>query len=211
MGEAAGPGEDRGDRVGRGLLALLVLAVVARHRAVGGFGFHGLAVGRHQHRGHQAERAVALRHRVGLHVAVVVLAGPDIAAGPFQRGGHHVVDQAVLVGELLGLELRLELAVEDLLEDVLEAAVIDLENRVLGREIDRIAAHQAVVERGAGEIDDGIVEIVHRHGDAGAGRLEHFLLDHGAVLADEFHRQRALAGEFEVGGAVLVADRHGGR
>jgi 2-polyprenyl-6-methoxyphenol hydroxylase-like FAD-dependent oxidoreductase len=33
-----GPGEDRGDRVGRGLLALLVLAVVARHRAVRGLG-----------------------------------------------------------------------------------------------------------------------------------------------------------------------------
>jgi hypothetical protein len=85
MREAAGPGEDRGDRVGRGLLALLVLAVVARHGAVGGFGFDRLAVGRHQHRGHQAERAEALRHRVGLHVAVVVLAGPDIAARPFQR------------------------------------------------------------------------------------------------------------------------------
>ena len=34
--QAARPGEDRGDRVGRGLLALLVLAVVARHRAVRG-------------------------------------------------------------------------------------------------------------------------------------------------------------------------------
>ena len=83
--EAARPGEDRGDRVGRGLLALLVLAVVARDRAVRGLGLDRLAVGRHQHRGHQAERAEALRHRVGLHVAVVVLAGPDEAAGPFQR------------------------------------------------------------------------------------------------------------------------------
>src|SRR5215207_9198240 len=36
VSEAAGPGEDRSDRVGRGLLALLVLAVVARHGAVGG-------------------------------------------------------------------------------------------------------------------------------------------------------------------------------
>src|SRR4051794_1714407 len=33
--EAARPGEDRGHRVGRGLLALLVLAVVAGHRAPG--------------------------------------------------------------------------------------------------------------------------------------------------------------------------------
>jgi hypothetical protein len=34
-------------------------------------------------------------------------------------------------------ELGLELGVEDLLEDVLEAAVIGLEDGVLGREIDR--------------------------------------------------------------------------
>ena len=166
--EAARPGEDRGDRVGRGLLALLVLAVVARHRAVRGFRFHRLAVRRHQHRGHQAERAEALRHGVGLHVAVVVLAGPDIAAGPFQGRGHHVVDQAVLVPDLLFLELRLELGLEDLLEDVLEAAVIGFEDGVLGRQIDRIAAQQAVVQRGAGEFADRIVEIVHRHGDARA-------------------------------------------
>src|ERR1700726_1254176 len=88
--QAASPGEDRGDRVGRGLLALLMLTVMPRHRAVGGLRFHRLAVRRHQHRGHQAERAVALRHRVGLNVAVVVLAGPDVAAGPFEGGGHHV-------------------------------------------------------------------------------------------------------------------------
>src|SRR5579875_1315696 len=35
--EAARPGEDRGDRIRRRLAALLVLAVVARHRAVRGF------------------------------------------------------------------------------------------------------------------------------------------------------------------------------
>src|SRR6266550_1442093 len=46
MRQPAGPGEDRGDRVGRGLLALLMLAVMPRHCAVGGFGFHRLAVRR---------------------------------------------------------------------------------------------------------------------------------------------------------------------
>src|SRR5581483_9739802 len=117
--EPARPGEDRGDRVGRGLLALLVLAVMPGHRAVRGLGLHGLAVGGQQHRGHQAERAVTLRHGVGLYVAVIVLAGPDIAAGPLQRRGDHVVDQPVLVGEALGFEFLLELAVVYVLEDVL--------------------------------------------------------------------------------------------
>ena len=74
--EPARPGEDRGDGVGRGLLALLVLAVVARDGAVRGLRLDRLAVGRHQHAGHQAERAEALRDGVGLHVAVVVLAAP---------------------------------------------------------------------------------------------------------------------------------------
>src|ERR1700676_4664434 len=125
-------------RIGRGLLSLLVLAVMPRHRAVGGLGLHGLAVRRHQHRGHQAERPIALCNGVGLHVAVVVLAGPDVAAGPFHGGRHHVVDQAMLVSDLPGVELRLEFLVEYVLEDVLEAPVIDLEDGVLGREIDRI-------------------------------------------------------------------------
>ena len=43
---AAGPGEDRGDRVGRGRLALLVLAVVPGDGAVRGLGLDRLAVGR---------------------------------------------------------------------------------------------------------------------------------------------------------------------
>ncbi len=84
MGKAARPGEDRRDGVGRGRVALLVFAVMARHRTVRGFRFHRLAVGREQHRGHQTDRAEALRHHVGLHV-VVVLARPDIAARPLER------------------------------------------------------------------------------------------------------------------------------
>ena len=75
-------------------------------RAVRGLGLDGLAVRGHQHRGHQAERAEALRDGVGLHVTVVVLAGPDVAALPLERGGDHVVDQPVLVGDAGGLEAR---------------------------------------------------------------------------------------------------------
>jgi hypothetical protein len=72
LGEAARPGEDGRDRVGRGRVAFLVLAVVARHGAVRGFGFEGLAVGCYEDGGHQAQGAEALGYDVGLHVAVVV-------------------------------------------------------------------------------------------------------------------------------------------
>ena len=45
----------------------------------------------------------------------------------------------MLVGDAGLLEGVGELRVEDLLEEVLEAAVIGLEDRVLGREVDRVA------------------------------------------------------------------------
>ena len=64
-------------------LALLMLTVMPRHRAMSGFGLDRPAVRRHQHRGHQPQRAEALRHGVGLHIAVVVLAGPDDTADHF--------------------------------------------------------------------------------------------------------------------------------
>ncbi|CDX59859.1 NADP-dependent isocitrate dehydrogenase (modular protein) [Mesorhizobium plurifarium] len=206
MREAARPGEDRGDRVGRGFLALLVLAIMAGDGAVRGFRFHRLAVRRHQHGGHQAERAEALRHGIRLHVAVIVLAGPHVTARPLQARSDHVVDQAVLVPEFPRLEFGLEFLLVDLLEDILEAAVIGLEDGVLGRQIDWEVAQQAIVQRGAGEFADRFVEIVHGHGDAGARRVIDIVLDHLAVLADELDRQLALAGEAEVGGAILVAE-----
>ena len=167
-----------------------------------------LPSGRHEHRRHQAERAEALRDGVGLHVAVVVLAGPDVAALPLHRRGDHVVDEAVLVGEPGGLELGLELGLEDLREEVLEAAVVGLEDRVLRGQVDRVAAVEAVAQRRAREVADGVVEVVHAHRDAAAGEVEDVELDRlAAVVGRERHRQLAGAGHLEVGGAVLVAER----
>ena len=72
-------------------------------------------------------------------------------------------------------------------------------------EIERIAAVEREVHRGAGEVADRIVEVVHRHGDAAARELEHLALDLLAVVADEGEIKLALAGHLEVGGAILVA------
>ena len=104
------------------------------------------------------------------------------------------------------LEPVLELGLVDLLEQVLEAAVIGLEDRVLGRQIDRIAARQAIVQRGAGEIADRIVQVVHGHCDPGGGGVIDLVLDRLAVLADELDGQLALARKAEIGGLVLVAE-----
>src|SRR4029077_1374514 len=114
--------------------------------AVRAFRLDSLATRRHHPRGHGAEGAVALRHRVRLHVAVVILARPDIAARPFERRRHHVVDQAMLIGDAGGLELRLELVFVNLLEDILETTIIYFEDRVLGREIYGVFPYQSVIE-----------------------------------------------------------------
>ena len=65
--------------------------------AVGGFRFQHFAVWRHEDRGHQTERAKALRHSVGLHIAVIVFARPNKAARPFHSRRDHIVDQAMLI------------------------------------------------------------------------------------------------------------------
>ena len=205
MLEPAGPGEDRRRCVGRRRSPLLMLPVVAGDGAVRGFREHGLAVRRHQHARHQPERAEALRHGVGLHVAVVVLARPHIAAGPFQRRSHHVVDQPVLVSEPAPLELLAELSLIHLGEDILEAPVIGLEDRVLGGEIDRIVAHQPVIQARTREVADRIVEIEHGERHAAALELVHLMLDARAVLADEADGELALARHAEVRGAVDIA------
>src|SRR3546814_4492368 len=72
-------------------------------------------------------------------------------------------------------------------EQILEAAVIGLEDRVLGRQIHRPLAREAIVEAGACEVADRIVEIVHAHRDARRGELEHLLVDPRAVLRSEEH------------------------
>ena len=74
----------------------------------------------------------------------------------------------MFVGKTTLLELLGEFRVEDLLEDVLEAAVIGFQDRVLGRQIDRIVALQPIGEAGVGELADRGVLVVHGHGHAGA-------------------------------------------
>ena len=185
-----------------------MLPVVPGHGAVGGFGLDRLAVRGHQHRGHQAQRTVALGDDVGLDVAVVVLARPHVAAFPLQAGGHHVVDEAVFVGQTAGVELRLVLLVEDALELVFEHAVVGLEDGVLGRQVHRVVLLQRIGERRTGEVLDRLLEVVHPHDDAAVlGDVHHLVHDRlAAVVGGERQHHGAGAVDLEVGGAVLVAE-----
>ncbi len=182
---------------------------MARDRAVRSFGFNRAAIGRQKNGGHQAERTEALSHGVGLNVTVVVLACPHVAALPLHGGSDHVVDQAVLVGETGCLELLLVFGVEYFLEQVLELAIVGLEDRVLGGEVDRVVALQAVGERCACEVLDGLVEVVHTHGHAALFRHgdDLKLLWLAAVSWLKGHGDLAWTWHLEVGGLVLVTVR----
>lgn len=109
------------------------------------------AVRRNENASHQSEGAVALRHDVTLHIAIVVLAGPDESTVALDAVSDHVIDQSVLVPQLPSFELLLVSLLIDLLEDVLEAAVVALEDRVLSAQVQRIVAVESVLEAGMGE------------------------------------------------------------
>ena len=165
-----------------------------------------LAVGRHQTEVIRPKRAKALRDRVGLHVAVVVLAGPDKAAVPFHRAGDHVVDQAVFVGDAGLFELVLEFGLVDLLEKFHEAAIVLLEDGVLGREIDRPAQVEAVIQRARAKsrIDLSRLYIAMATPAPGASKTSRSI----SVPSSPTNLIVSLPGpgKFEVGGAVLVAE-----
>ena len=178
---------------------------MAGNGAVRGLGFDGLAVGGHEHRGHQTQRAKALRYGIRLDVTVVVLTRPDKAAGPLQRSGYHVVDQAVFVGDARLGELVFELGFEDMLEQVFEPAVVLLHDRVLGRQVHGPTEVEAVVHARPGEANDRLIEVVHAHGNPGFLEVENRVLDRLAAVGRlEHHLQVTRPGYEEIGRAVLV-------
>ena len=207
--QAARPGVDGGHRVGACLVALLVFAVVARHRAVRRLALDQVTLGRDELRGHHAQRAEALRDNVRLHVAVVVLARPHEAALALDRLRDHVVDQAVLVPDVEPLKLFLVRGVVQLLEDVLKLAVVRLENRVLRREVQRHLLVDRDVEARVRKAGNRVDRVVHGHGHAAVlVVLVHLLLDLlSAVLGRKGDGQLAGARRDKVLAAVLVTKR----
>ena len=113
----------------------------------------------------------------------------------------------MLVRQPCGRELTGELGVEDLLEQVLELPVVGLQDRVLGGQVDRVVALEAVAEAGPGEVADRVVVVVHPHGDAAVGAVVGDLELHrlAAVVGGEGHRDGAGARHLEVGRLVLIA------
>ncbi len=65
--------------------------------AVRRFGFNSLTIRRQQYGRHKSQRTEPLRNDIGLHIAVIILTGPDNAAVTFKGKRDHVIDQTVFV------------------------------------------------------------------------------------------------------------------
>jgi len=205
--KTTGPGEDGGDWVGGGLVALLVLTVVTGDGAVGGLGFDGLSIGSLEDGGHHAEGSESLGERVGLDVSVVVLAGPDESSLGLEALGDHVVDESVLVPDALRVESGLVLGLVDFFEDVLESSVVSLHDRVLGRHVEWPLLLERHLEGGFGETGDRLVGVVHAHQDTSLiFEVKNFHgFGGGSVGGGEDDFELAGLGGDVIGGAVLVA------
>ena len=112
----------------------------------------------------------------------------------------------MFVGEAACFERWLELGGEQFGEDVFEAAVIGLENGVLGRQIDRHIAMERIVERGPRKVANRVVEVEHAERHAGTLELMHHMFDACAVSAGKGDGELAFAGHPEIGGAIDVAE-----
>ncbi len=106
--------------------------------------------------------------------------------------------------DLLFRKLVLELLVEDLLEQLAEAAVVLLEDGVLGGEVERVLPGEGVLERAVGEGADALVGVELSLGDTGALELVDGVLDLLAGRAGPADLELAGTRDDEVHSLVLV-------
>lgn len=112
----------------------------------------------------------------------------------------------MLVPDLQFIELGLVAGV-DLLEDVLEAAIVLLEDGVLGGQVEGVLTADRELEAAVGELVDRFVGVVHRQHNTGTLKLVDFQIGGGgAVSWGKGHGEGA--GDFgdKVGRSVLVTE-----
>ena len=180
-------------------------SIMSGDRTMSGLSLHSLSIGTHQDRGHHAQGTVSLRHRVGLNIPVIVLAGPDEPTVALHGLGHHVVDEAVFVPDARGLKRTFVLIVINGLEDVLKGAVVLLQNGVLGGHVERVLAVEGVFEAAMREGFNGLVGVKHAHGHTRT--LEVVDLEGRGLTPigrSKSHSELSGALHFEIGGLVLI-------
>ena len=83
----------------------------------------------------KAQRTKALCNLIRLHVAVIILAGPDELAAPFQRGCNHVVDQAMFIYNFFLFKFCFPFFLINLFKNIFKAAIVFFKDGVFGRKI----------------------------------------------------------------------------
>ena len=78
-----------------------------------------------------------MRNSITLNITIIVLTCPYELAIPFQGTGHHVINQPMLIGDACRFVSSLEFVLIDLFKDVFEAAIIFLEDGILGAHVER--------------------------------------------------------------------------
>ena len=101
LGNTTGPGKDRSNGVGRGLLTLLVLSVMTGDGSVGSLGLKGLSIRGDQDGGHETKGTETLSNNIRLNITIVVLHGNDVTTLGLDHLGDHIIDESVLVPDAL--------------------------------------------------------------------------------------------------------------
>lgn len=120
--------------------------------------------------------------------------------------GNHIVDETVLVPDTLGVKLLLVVLLEDLLEDVLEAAIVFLENGVLGAHVEGQTLEEGDLEAGVGEAADGVIGVVLGLGNTTASVVEDLDGLRLTTLRGVDQLEPTGTRDDSVGGTVLVTE-----
>ena len=160
---------------------------MVRHRAVGRLVLEA-AVRRHQHTGHHGQGAKGGGHHIAHHIAVIVLARPDIAALRLHHTRHRVIDQCVEICDAGIFELLRILAVKNLLENILEGVVVFFGDGILGGKPQILLCVKCIVKAASRKALDGIAEIVLSLHHARTGKIVDQFSCLGSVLrrVDQF-------------------------
>ena len=102
---------------------------------------------------------------------MLTLQGHDESSLALDHLSNHVVNQTVLVPDALGVKVLLVVLLENLLEEVLEAAIILLENGVLGAHVQRQLLHESHLEAGVRKATDRVIRVVLRQGNTTSGEV----------------------------------------
>lgn len=170
-----------------------MFAVVSGHGTVSSFSLHSLTIRSDENRGHQTKRSVTLCENIRLYVAVVVLAGPHKTALGLEHLCNHIVNETMFIPNSKSIELFLVVLLVNSLEDILKATIVSLQDGVLCAKIHGHLSVNGNTEAGMGKTFDGLIGVVHGHGDT-AGLLKGVDLElagFGAIFGSEDHLELA--------------------